>query len=97
VARRTREIGVRVALGASHGRIASAILARTTRLVTIGVLMGLPLPVWMFMEGNLEPGVVAGLVGFYCAGMIPICMGACVVPLRRALSIQPTDALAAES
>ncbi len=42
VARRAREIGIRVALGASHGSVLWMILGEVLRLVSFGVAVGLP-------------------------------------------------------
>jgi len=100
VARRTREIGVRVALGADRARIVAAVLSRMARRVTIGVgsggVLGLLLA-YGVSEGTLElTAGVGALAACYLVAMIAICMAACVVPTRRALAIQPTEALAAE-
>ena len=101
VARRTREIGVRVALGADRGQVISAILARTARHVGIGVVVGAVVGgvgTVAMSEGGLQLSAVEGggmLVG-YMVVMMAVCLLACVVPTRRALRIQPTEALAAE-
>ena len=101
VARRTREIGVRVALGADPRRVVSAILARTARHVGVGVVVGTALGAALAAgasEGTLRPTALqaAGLLLAYMALMMTVCLTACVAPTRRALRIQPTEALGTE-
>jgi putative ABC transport system permease protein len=107
VARRTREIGVRVALGASARRVITSIFRRPLIQVTLGVIAGVVLIVvaatvarksTQFQGtgiGVLTLGDVALLVG-YAILMLGICALACVVPTGRALRVQPTEALRAE-
>ncbi len=96
VERRTREIGVRVALGANRRRIVGAILGRP--LVRLGVGAGLG---GLLLTGLLAGGGGLGLedVTFltaFVAVMCVVCFLACIVPIRRALRIEPTEALRAE-
>ena len=100
VARRTREIGVRVALGASSQRVVAAIFRRPLIQVGLGILAGGALIV---LGGNLEtemPGLSGDLslkqyamILGYATVMLGVCLLACVVPTRRALSVEPTVAL----
>jgi ABC-type antimicrobial peptide transport system permease subunit len=97
VARRTREIGIRVALGASTRRIAAATFAQPTRQVAYGVVAG-GVIVGILVRGStggLQLAQVA-IVLSYSAVMMLVCLLACVVPTRRALRIQPTEALRAD-
>ena len=98
VARRTREIGVRIALGASHRRVATAIFRRPLMQVALGVLAGGVLVVLMTraIAGELS-ATEAALVVAYVIAMMGICLVACIVPTRRAFRIEPTEALRAES
>ncbi len=101
VARRTREIGVRVALGANHWRVIRAIFARAFGQVGLGVLVGGGLTLLfaiVLSEGGYRPSLGHGLflVGYLLA-MFGVCSLACVVPTRRALAIEPRDALSAET
>jgi putative ABC transport system permease protein len=99
VARRTREIGVRVALGADPRRIVAAIFARPLRQVALGVAAGsalVGLLVFAMYSGAPSPGQVA-MVAAYAALMMGVCLLACIVPTRRALRVEPTEALRAEA
>ncbi len=101
VSRRTREIGVRVALGADRRRILAAILGRTARHVGTGVLIGGALSIGVILavsEGSWETaaGPSGAMLLAYMAVMMGVCMLASVVPARRALRIEPMEALNAE-
>jgi ABC-type antimicrobial peptide transport system permease subunit len=94
VSRRTREIGIRIALGAEKRRILFAVFRRPLVQVGIGVLAGGGL------VAALSTAVLAGLtiteaalVVAYAALMLTVCMLACIVPAWRALRVQPTEAL----
>jgi putative ABC transport system permease protein len=104
VSRRTREIGVRVALGADAGHVARAILARAAAQVGGGIAVGggivllLAIVITQLVEVRLPPPHhVAGILGLYLATMASVCLLACAVPLRRALRVQPTEALSADA
>jgi predicted permease len=95
VSRRTREIGIRVALGADPRRVALAIFRRPLTQVGLGILAGTALVA--FMIGGLDADDLqpaqAGMIAAYALLMTVVCLLACIVPTRRALRIQPTDAL----
>jgi hypothetical protein len=98
VSRRTREIGVRVALGADPRRIVSAILTHTAKQVGIGVLIGVAFIATASTGGTFRgigPRDVA-LIAAHALVMTAVCMLACVVPARRALRIEPTEALSSD-
>ena len=95
VARRTREIGVRVALGASPWRILRAVFRQPLRQLALGLLAG-TLLVWALLGGtdNGVPTVKELLtLGAYTTLIALVSLIACVVPTRRALAVQPTEAL----
>ena len=108
VARRTREIGVRVALGASRRRVVTAIFRRPLTQVGLGVVAGAVLIAAVpqrragglriadrsFQGGNLAQQVALLLA--YALLMLGVCLLACVVPTRRALGVEPTEALRME-
>lgn len=98
VARRTREIGVRVALGAGSTRVLWAIFRRPLAQVGTGLALGL----WItaVLSGTMDSAGFWGkpllvLLG-YAALMTSVCLLACAEPVRRALAVEPREALAAE-
>ena len=106
VARRTREIGVRVALGADRRRVLTAIFRRPLTQVGLGIAAGAALialgavglsHTYQFQHwpGSLSAGQVALLV-LYAAFMLGVCLLACVVPTRRALRVEPIVAMRVE-
>ncbi len=95
VSRRTREIGVRVALGASRRHIVKAVFKQPLRQLGMGLLAG-TLLVWALLGGtdNGVPTIHELLtLGAYTTLVTVVYLIACVVPTRRALSVQPTEAL----
>jgi putative ABC transport system permease protein len=107
VARRTREIGVRVALGASARLVITSIFRKPLTQVVLGVVAGTTIIAIATLliqsssdfSGTGERGLslvhAAGLIG-YAILMVGVCMLACVAPTIRALRVQPTEALRAE-
>jgi putative ABC transport system permease protein len=105
VARRTRDIGVRVALGASRRRVVIATFRRPLAQVTGGIVIGTAIvfAVASLLKYTEFPGSeteltlqhVAMIAG-YGIVMLGVCMLGCVVPTRRALDIEPTVALRTE-
>jgi predicted permease len=98
VARRTREIGIRVALGADARRVVASIFRRPLIQVAGGVTVGGVLAGVLLLgttSSSVTPLGVA-LVTAYSALMLGVCLLACIVPTRRALNVEPTEALRAE-
>ena len=92
VARRTREIGIRAALGARPRRIVVGIFSRAFLQVSAGVIAGSALAS-LFGLGSARQILLLLAAD---AVMMLVGLAACAVPLRRALSISPTEALRAE-
>jgi predicted permease len=97
VSRRTREIGVRVALGAPKTRVMLAVLRRPLVQVTIGLFAGGLLTAFLLGLAGSMPSM-RELAGFaaYMTGMAAICLLGCLTPMRRALAVEPSEALRAE-
>jgi predicted permease len=100
VSRRTREIGLRTALGASPRQVLTRILSRALTLVGSAIAAGGALLMWSLALGagpSGQPGediaLFAGHLAVTAAVMIAACLLACLGPARRALRINPTDAL----
>ena len=99
VSRRTREIGLRAALGASPRQVLAAILSRGMVLMGIGIAAGGSLLLWFVAvagpSGRSAEDVAhfAVWLAMTSAVMIAACLLACIGPARRALRINPIDAL----
>src|SRR5262249_43909832 len=97
IAQRTREIGVRMALGAQSRSILMLVLKKGMVLVCIGATLGIGgaiagttiLKALLFQVSTTDPLTYAAGVVILCIG----CLLAIYLPARRALSIQPLDAL----
>jgi hypothetical protein len=94
VARGTREIGIRVALGSSRRQIVWGVFSRAFLQIAAGILVGSLVVALKIDFGS--PTQVLYLVGADVV-MLAAGLAACMLPLRRALSINPTDALRAEA
>jgi putative ABC transport system permease protein len=100
VERRTREIGIRMALGADRGDVFALIMRQgalqTAVAVAAGVvlslLVGQALAAILFQVSPLDP-LVLGLAALVLAGAT---LAACYVPARRATLVSPTTALRSE-
>lgn len=99
VEQRTREIGLRLALGAQRRNILSTLLASTVRTAAIGLLSGIALTlllsntVYRWTESSTREPVVlfAVAVTLMIASVV-----ACWLPAHRAISIEPMQALRTE-
>jgi ABC-type antimicrobial peptide transport system permease subunit len=98
VSSRRREIGIRVALGARPRGIVTTILRRPVSQVALGVVAGTAIILALVnaaSSSGLSPAGAAWVAG-YAAFMMAVCLLACIVPIIRALSVQPTEALRAD-
>jgi predicted permease len=99
VSQRRREIGVRIALGATARRILMAVLARAAFQLGIGALIGLVL---VFVADRLVSGGElmgrTGLIAIPVTALFMVAIGmlAAAGPARYGLRIQPTEALRSE-
>jgi ABC-type antimicrobial peptide transport system permease subunit len=97
VAQRTREIGVRMALGAEAGRVRRMVVAQGARVVAAGVALGVAAALAGTRAlGNLLFGVQAvDALTFVAmsASMIAIGLLASYVPARRASKVDPIESL----
>ncbi len=87
---RTREMGIRVALGGQPRHVAIAMFRSPMTQIGLGILVGL------FLAIGISGGNCVGLVLMYGSVILAISSLATLVPVRRALRIQPTEALRAE-
>lgn len=100
VAQRTREIGIRMALGASRGDVARLVIVKGLVLAAIGGVLGLVAArLGVRLIGKMLYGVEqTDLIAFSggAAFLVAIAVLACLVPTRRALAIDPTIAMRAD-
>jgi ABC-type antimicrobial peptide transport system permease subunit len=96
VSARTREIGLRVALGADRRRVIAAILRRPLAQVGLGVVAGgiLVAATFVGLFQSTPTGAEVALIAAYSTLMMGVCLLACIVPTRRALRVEPARALA---
>jgi predicted permease len=100
VSRRTREIGIRMALGAAPLQVARVVLTRTAIMLAVGVAIGLALA---FAGGTFFSLILYGIsphdpLTYLCAIalMAGVAFIACWLPARRAIQVDPLTALNTE-
>jgi putative ABC transport system permease protein len=100
VAQRTREIGIRIALGAPRGVVARLVLSQAVLMAGVGAVIGL---LAARGGGTLVSKLLYGVqqtdpISFAMGGgaLVAIALLACIVPVRRALSIDPQIAMRAD-
>jgi len=100
VARRTAEIGLRAALGATPGNIFALVLRQGMTPIVIGIAIGVGGALWLsrFLASLLfaikpaDPATYAAVVGL----VLLTAFASCFVPARRALRVDPVTALREE-
>jgi predicted permease len=93
VARRTREIGIRIALGANPRHVLGSVFARASRQLGGGIIAGntlILLLAWRADSLTTDLLVSSVITSIVMAGVGVL---ACAAPARRALRVQPTEAL----
>jgi predicted permease len=100
VAQRTREVGIRMALGANQTSVATLVIKQGMLLAMAGILAGVPAAIGF---NRLVRSRLAGIGGQDAAGIIAISallvlvtLMACWIPARRAARIDPIQALRCE-
>ena len=97
VSRQTKEIGIRMALGAQASRVVTSVVTGGTRLVAVGVLVGLPV-MWLggrwidsllFGVTPLDPLTIAGAI----LVLLIAAQVAAYLPARRASGVDPLVSL----
>jgi ABC-type antimicrobial peptide transport system permease subunit len=100
VSRRTKEIGIRLALGAAKRRVVAAIVREGLVVVAVGAAVGLPLAIAQArVVGNLLYGSAsADRVMFAAAAALILAVGglAALLPANRAAAVEPIEALRQE-
>ena len=100
VAQRTREIGIRVALGSSGGGILRLVLREGFQLVALGLALGVVGAIFLqkavaseiYGVRPLDPLVLATVMALLAI----VALAACAVPARRAMRVDPMVALRSE-
>jgi ABC-type lipoprotein release transport system permease subunit len=100
VTQRTREMGVRMALGASRGGVLRLVLAHGVRLTLLGVGIGVTASflVTRYVSGmlfNVHPYDPMTLIEV-AAGLVVVSLCACYIPAMRATRVSPSAALREE-
>jgi predicted permease len=100
VAQRTREIGIRMALGAQRGQIGTQFLSLGLRLLAAGTILGL---IGAWLAGRAMQSVLFDVPTLHIAALLgtalvmtAVSLVACLIPARRATKVDPVVALRAE-
>ncbi|HWA26973.1 MAG TPA: ABC transporter permease [Lacunisphaera sp.] len=100
VAQRTREIGIRIALGAELRRVVALVLGDAMQLVGLGLLIGVAatyaasrlISAQLYATSGTDPVVLTAVA----LVLATVALLACWIPVRRAARVNPVEALRAE-
>jgi putative ABC transport system permease protein len=100
VSQRTREIGVRLALGATRGEVFRLIIGRGLGLAVVGAGVGVGGALWLtramqtllFSVSRTDPMTFIAVP----LALVLVALVACYIPARRAMRVDPVTALRAE-
>jgi predicted permease len=100
VAQRTREIGIRMAVGAQRGQIGTQFLSLGLRLLAAGTIFGL---IGAWLAGRAMQSVLFGVPALPVVALLgtalvmtAVSLIACFIPARRATLVDPVEALRTE-
>jgi ABC-type antimicrobial peptide transport system permease subunit len=100
VARRTNEIGIRMALGATRRNVTHMVLKHALSLLCVGLIVGAPIAIWCrrFAMSVLEGMSVESFLPTIVAAVVTIAVAllAAYLPARRATQVEPLIALRSE-
>jgi ABC-type antimicrobial peptide transport system permease subunit len=105
VGQRTKEFGIRLALGAGPRNIIKLVLSKGATLIIVGLVLGLAVsfPAIKLLARSLKESMNLDLIGtgpllfvVVCATMTLAVMLACIIPARRATKVDPMVALRSE-
>jgi putative ABC transport system permease protein len=93
VTRRRGELAVRLALGATHGRVIRLVVGEGARLLTLGLLIGVP---GVYLAGEALRGLLVGVSPFdattlaaVAVGLVALALFTCYLAARRVTAIAP--------
>jgi len=97
VSQRTRELGIRIALGAQQNDVMRLVLGEGARLTLIGVVLGLAAALGLtqlmrsllFGVSAMDPATFVGVA----VVLALVAIVACYIPARRAMTTDPSAAL----
>ncbi|HXT74219.1 MAG TPA: FtsX-like permease family protein [Candidatus Angelobacter sp.] len=97
VARRTGEIGIRIALGATRSNVGRMVLGEAFLTVCVGIIGGAPLIFWIKrLAGSLmgsAPGSLTAPIALGALAILAVALVAAYIPARRAMRVNPMVAL----
>jgi predicted permease len=97
VTRRTNEIGIRLALGATSGGVLRMILKEALAIVAAGLILGVPMAIWgRTLAATLIRDVTTDTAASFALGaaaIVAVALVASYVPARRAARVDPMESL----